>query len=50
MLLTMADEHSALAEAGAIASYGTVTEPCAWQQKFPQASVLVKITSSAIRG
>ena len=29
-------------EAGAIASYGTVTEPCAWQQKFPQASVLVK--------
>ena len=29
-------------EAGAIASYGTVTEPCARQQKFPQASVLVK--------
>jgi len=29
-------------EAGAVASYGTVTEPCAWQQKFPQASVLVK--------
>lgn len=29
-------------EAGAIASYGTQTEPCARPQKFPQASVLVK--------
>jgi uncharacterized protein (TIGR03790 family) len=29
-------------EAGATASYGTETEPCAWPQKFPQASVLVK--------
>ena len=29
-------------EAGAIASYGTETEPCAWQQKFPRASVLVR--------
>jgi hypothetical protein len=29
-------------EAGATASYGTETEPCAHAQKFPQASVLVK--------
>jgi uncharacterized protein (TIGR03790 family) len=29
-------------EAGATASYGTVTEPCAITAKFPQASVLVK--------
>ena len=29
-------------EAGATASYGTETEPCARPQKFPQASVLVK--------
>jgi uncharacterized protein (TIGR03790 family) len=29
-------------EAGAAASYGTVTEPCAYAEKFPQASVLVK--------
>jgi len=29
-------------EAGVTASYGTVTEPCARPQKFPQASVLVK--------
>jgi uncharacterized protein (TIGR03790 family) len=29
-------------EAGAAASYGTVTEPCAYATKFPQASVLVK--------
>jgi uncharacterized protein (TIGR03790 family) len=29
-------------EAGATASYGTTTEPCARPQKFPQASVLVK--------
>jgi hypothetical protein len=29
-------------EAGATGSYGTVTEPCNWIQKFPQASVLVK--------
>src|SRR6516162_5451164 len=29
-------------EAGATASYGTVTEPCAVSAKFPQASVLVK--------
>ncbi|RYE75127.1 MAG: TIGR03790 family protein, partial [Myxococcales bacterium] len=28
-------------EAGATASYGTVVEPCAYQQKFPRASVLV---------
>jgi uncharacterized protein (TIGR03790 family) len=29
-------------EAGAAASYGTVTEPCNYAAKFPQASVLVK--------
>jgi uncharacterized protein (TIGR03790 family) len=29
-------------EAGAAASYGTVTEPCAHAEKFPRASVLVK--------
>jgi len=29
-------------EAGVTASYGTETEPCAFPQKFPQASVLVK--------
>jgi hypothetical protein len=29
-------------EAGATASYGTVTEPCAYADKFPAASVLVK--------
>lgn len=29
-------------EAGATASYGTVTEPCAYAEKFPAASVLVK--------
>src|SRR5207245_7957708 len=29
-------------EAGATASYGTVTEPCAYADKFPSASVLVK--------
>jgi uncharacterized protein (TIGR03790 family) len=29
-------------EAGLSASYGTVTEPCAYSAKFPQASVLVK--------
>jgi uncharacterized protein (TIGR03790 family) len=29
-------------EAGATASFGTETEPCAHPQKFPQASVLVK--------
>jgi hypothetical protein len=29
-------------EAGATASYGTETEPCAFPQKFPQASILVK--------
>jgi uncharacterized protein (TIGR03790 family) len=29
-------------EAGATASYGTVTEPCAHAEKFPAASVLVK--------
>ena len=38
------DQMSALRwlEAGAVASYGTVTEPCAIAAKFPQASVLVK--------
>jgi hypothetical protein len=29
-------------EAGVTASYGTVTEPCAFAEKFPAASVLVK--------
>jgi uncharacterized protein (TIGR03790 family) len=29
-------------EAGVTASYGTVTEPCAYAEKFPAASVLVK--------
>jgi hypothetical protein len=29
-------------EAGVTASYGTVTEPCAFADKFPAASVLVK--------
>ena len=29
-------------EAGVTASYGTVTEPCAYADKFPAASVLVK--------
>jgi hypothetical protein len=29
-------------EAGAAASYGTVTEPCNYAAKFPQASILVK--------
>jgi len=29
-------------EAGVTASYGTVTEPCAFTEKFPAASVLVK--------
>jgi hypothetical protein len=38
------DQMSALRwlEAGVTASYGTVTEPCAFAQKFPAASVLVK--------
>lgn len=38
------DQMSALRwlEAGVTASYGTVTEPCAYSQKFPAASVLVK--------
>lgn len=38
------DQMSALRwlEAGATASYGTVTEPCAYAEKFPAASVLVK--------
>jgi uncharacterized protein (TIGR03790 family) len=29
-------------EAGATGSYGTVVEPCAWTQKFPKTSVLLK--------
>jgi uncharacterized protein (TIGR03790 family) len=39
-----AEQMSALRwlEAGATASYGTVTEPCAHTEKFPAASVLVK--------
>jgi uncharacterized protein (TIGR03790 family) len=38
------DQMSALRwlEAGVTASYGTVTEPCAFADKFPAASVLVK--------
>src|SRR4029079_11416626 len=38
------DQMSALRwlEAGVSASYGTVTEPCAFADKFPAASVLVK--------
>jgi uncharacterized protein (TIGR03790 family) len=38
------DQMSALRwlEAGVTASYGTVTEPCAYADKFPAASVLVK--------
>jgi uncharacterized protein (TIGR03790 family) len=39
-----AEQMSALRwlEAGVTASYGTVTEPCAYAEKFPAASVLVK--------
>jgi uncharacterized protein (TIGR03790 family) len=29
-------------EAGATGSYGTVVEPCAWTQKFPKTSVLLR--------
>ena len=38
------DQMSALRwlEAGVTASYGTVTEPCSYAEKFPTASVLVK--------
>jgi uncharacterized protein (TIGR03790 family) len=38
------DQMSALRwlEAGVTASYGTVTEPCSFAEKFPAASVLVK--------
>lgn len=42
--LFASDQMSALRwlEAGVTASYGTVTEPCAYADKFPAASVLVK--------
>jgi len=35
--------------AGATGSYGTVVEPCAYQQKFPNPAVLIRATSAARR-